>query len=348
MGPAAAGFFDSPDRFIAKSDDELRTLDEPPTEPYWDVSLARDAGRRRDFILRLRDVGLVAWRLRARSFAGCFFVPKKDQLQRLVIDCRPANQLHRRPPHSELALPGALAQLLLSPEWLARCASGAPAPGPLAASEDSIFGAGIDLTDGYYQFLVPTASSYFCLGESWLASELNVSEVFCEDTGRMVAVSDDTQLWGCFGGLPMGWAWALFFCHEALSQASLAAQRRLGWPAHLVSDKSPPPPLTRGTAVVAPYVDNGNIVGGSATASAALLAELVRELETIGFVCRDRVEPTQDVYEMLGLILDRRRRVLRPKPSRTWRLWYALSTLVRRGRATGFQMRIVAGPWFTT
>ena len=94
--------------------------------------------------------------------------------------------------------------------------------------------------------------------------------------------------------------------------------------------------------MVAPYVDNGNIVGGSAAASAALLAELVRELETIGFVCRDRVEPTQD-YEMLGLILDGRRRVLRPKPCRTWRLWYALSTLVRRGRATGFQMRIVAG-----
>ena len=275
-------------------------------------------------------------------------VPKKDQLQRLAIDCRPANQLHRRPPHSEPAHRGALAQLLLSPEWLSRCASGesGDAPGAGSAAEDAIHGAGIDLTDGYYQLLVPTVSSYFCLGERWRASELGVAEVFCEDTGGLVTVTGDTLLWGCFGGLPMGWGWALFFCHEALSQASLAAQRRLSWPAHLVSDEAPPLPLTLGTAVVAPYVDNGNIVGGSAAASAAFLVELARELESIGFVCRDRVEPTQD-YEMLGLMLDGRRRVLRPKPSRMWRLWYSLTTLLRHGRGAS---RCGQWPatWFTT
>jgi len=153
-----------------------------------------------------------------------FFVPEKDQLQLLVIDCRPANHLHRRPPYSKLARPGALTQLLLSPDWLARYPSGAPdAPGTLANAEGATHGAGIDLTDGYYRVLVPTTCSYFCLGGSCSAAELGITGVICEDAGQTVPVSSDTPLLRCFAGLPVDWAEALFFCHEPLSQASLAA-----------------------------------------------------------------------------------------------------------------------------
>eukprot|EP00974_Lingulodinium_polyedra_P130661 11214692-Lingulodinium_polyedra.AAC.1 len=55
---------------------------------------------------------------------------------RMVLDCRPTNALHRRPPHTGLATPGALAEVQLGDAWVASCkeaeaaATGEPAPEP--------------------------------------------------------------------------------------------------------------------------------------------------------------------------------------------------------------------------
>ena len=46
-----------------------------------------------------------------------FFVTKKSGNLRLILDARPANQLHRAAPRSRLATPGALSGLNLSGEW---------------------------------------------------------------------------------------------------------------------------------------------------------------------------------------------------------------------------------------
>eukprot|EP00973_Karenia_brevis_P009435 1273511-Karenia_brevis.AAC.1 len=35
----------------------------------------------------------------------------------------------------------------------------------------------------------------------------------------MDEVAPTDMVWACFGGLSMGWSWALYFCHEALSSA---------------------------------------------------------------------------------------------------------------------------------
>eukprot|EP00974_Lingulodinium_polyedra_P076344 7388698-Lingulodinium_polyedra.AAC.1 len=59
----------------------------------------------------------------------------------------------------------------------------------------------------------------------------------------------------------MGWSGALYFCHAAVSDASARALERLGMPPAVISDRAPPPRLTRKAA--APYVDNGNIIGVS-------------------------------------------------------------------------------------
>eukprot|EP00972_Heterocapsa_arctica_P058442 8622218-Heterocapsa_arctica.AAC.1 len=74
----------------------------------------------------------------------------------------------------------------------------------------------------------------------------------------MEEVEPDALLWACFAGLPMGWSWALYFCHASLSQCCLRAQLSCGVPSSLVGDRGPPPPITRGSGVIAPYVDNGN------------------------------------------------------------------------------------------
>eukprot|EP00959_Pyramimonas_sp_CCMP1952_P448216 9385520-Pyramimonas_sp.AAC.1 len=59
----------------------------------------------------------------------------------------------------------------------------------------------------------------------------------------------------------MGWSWALYFCHSAVSLACRRAQEALGLPPVLVGDRQPPPPLGPGVAVCAPYVDNANVLG---------------------------------------------------------------------------------------
>ena len=88
----------------------------------------------------------------------------------------------------------------------------------------------------------------------------------------------------------------------------------------VLRDRCPPPVLRPDFPILAPHVDNGNIIGISRESVAATLAALTEELEGVGFVVHEKVAPTRDL-ELVGLCLDGRRRWLRPKPSRFWRLW---------------------------
>ena len=72
---------------------------------------------RRSFIQRLDKVGLISWRLEARSTIGMFFVRTKEGHIRLVFDCRPTNELRQEPPKCRLATSGALNTLCLYDEW---------------------------------------------------------------------------------------------------------------------------------------------------------------------------------------------------------------------------------------
>ena len=54
----------------------------------------------------------------------------------------------------------------------------------------------------------------------------------------------------------MGWSWALFFCHDAMSDAMSGASRELGLGAALVGHRDMPVQMSRRRAVAAPYVDN--------------------------------------------------------------------------------------------
>ena len=56
-------------------------------EPSWGTVLRHD---------------LPPWRARARPNARVFFVRKKNNLLRMVVNCRPANQMHQRAPHNSL------------------------------------------------------------------------------------------------------------------------------------------------------------------------------------------------------------------------------------------------------
>eukprot|EP00973_Karenia_brevis_P058909 8201466-Karenia_brevis.AAC.1 len=106
--------------------------------------------------------------------AGVFFVVKKDDTLRLILDCRPVNQCCRPAPYSSLATPSHITGINLSDEWVRHCESESGiAAGDLDAMYGSlsVCGAGVDLQDGFYQFLAPTISSWFGLGEQFSAAE---------------------------------------------------------------------------------------------------------------------------------------------------------------------------------
>ena len=170
--------------------------DERPPVPHWDARLRYSRKARDQFIDQLCAVGLIAWRRRAKQQAGVFFVCKKTQEIRMVVDCRPANHCHRAPPHSALSTAAALAAINLAPSWLGEDAGAGVAVDP--------HGAAIDLADGYYQFAVPEMASWFSLGVRRTAREAGASTVYCDEARCEVEGDPDERLWACFGGLPMG------------------------------------------------------------------------------------------------------------------------------------------------
>ena len=119
MSAEAAPLIREPHRFILKTDDELaRDRDEGLLRgsPYWDPVLKGSRSHMRQFLKLLHQAGLLTWRRRVRSQVGCFFVKKKDNMLRLVLDARWTNRMCRPPPHSRLAVPAALSRLLAGAE----------------------------------------------------------------------------------------------------------------------------------------------------------------------------------------------------------------------------------------
>ena len=343
VGDECRPYLEDPDSLIVLPPEELAQVADPVV-PHWDPRLGRSQEARRDFVRRLDRVGLITWRRRERCRVGAFFVKKKADSIRLVLDCRPTNQLHRRPPKSELATPGALSNLVLAEEWCRLSAADLPACDKGSEGIDvlDLSCAGMDLKDGFYQFRVDSVSSWFSLGISAAAADIGVTEVYDDDQRAVVPVQGHELLWACFAGLPMGWSWAMFFCHGSLEAASLRALRRLGLPEVTLKDWGPPPPFGRTAAVVAPYVDNGNIIGGSPEAALKLFLALREELTRIGFLLHEEAEPAAD-YELVGRQIRGRRRCLTPRPRRMWRLWLAIDEVCQVRHIAPSQLRRLIG-----
>ena len=87
---------------IERSEEEVQFLSEagvlPTVQPYWDPRLEKERSTRISFFKRLCDVGLGSFRRHIRGKIGLFFLGKKDGSQRMVVDARMPNTLHKRPP----------------------------------------------------------------------------------------------------------------------------------------------------------------------------------------------------------------------------------------------------------
>eukprot|EP00971_Amphidinium_carterae_P110611 2191010-Amphidinium_carterae.1 len=290
--PDACTYISDPYRWMVKSiteRTELHNSGEMDGSPYWDASLRRSKKMKAEFLSTI-----------AKAECGCFFVNKKDNYHiRLVVDARWPNKLFFRPPHSELAIPGTLSRL--STHWhsvqydravLERWRGRGKFPGIRPEAEHSVSGFAVDLTDGFYQFKCQRLACFFGLGYVANTEEItryfgmDVSTVYDDDLEQETKTEEGEELVACFLGLPMGFSWALYYCHESISHSMRSVLQAHQIPANLVGNMSQPPLFTVGAPAMAPYVDNANVLSIDATEE-RLFDELIGDRESKGFVLRE-------------------------------------------------------------
>ena len=193
----------------------------------------------------------------------------------------------RRPPYSPLATAGAAANMDVS-----HAAIGAGMKGLQMCD------ASVDFQDGFYQFRYLLMCAWFGIDCEMTAAEAGVERVVVTSSGRAEWAPVDPQEWvyPCFCGMAMGWSWALFLCHLALTDGLLEAASRFSKidielaRAKLLRDRQPCPRLQKGRCVLAPYVDNGNLLCYDEEDARGAYAEMCAVLEGRGFTLRDNVE----------------------------------------------------------
>ncbi len=228
----------------------------------------------------------------------------------------------------------ALAAVQVSADWRHRAAAPAEAGSAWAAS--------VDLKDGFHQFLLPHLAEWFVFDLADVrAAELGVTLVYDGELGTFVDVGADDFVWPAYGGMAMGWSWALWVCHETLASvmADMALPRDVS-----VLDKQPAPSLVPGITAAAPYVDNANVLGLDRDLVQSRLQRVTDRLDELGLVWHERQDASVEV-EILGVIIDGRSGTIRPKPARLRWLHAGLTMLVRWGHAAGWQVRRSWATW---
>ena len=183
-------------------------VDEEGFSPYWDPVLRHSPGERLRFILKLFNSGLLTLRAKPRSHVGVFFVKKKDpNFIRMVIDCRGTNRLHQPPPMTRLASARCYGDLQLGEE----------------TQEPYAWGMEADVNDCFYRFGIPELAHFFSINHplttaQWRRLGVDFGRIYDHERGGTFRPDDDQLLYPCFQAVPMGWAWALFFCNEAVLQ----------------------------------------------------------------------------------------------------------------------------------
>ncbi|CAK0822646.1 unnamed protein product, partial [Prorocentrum cordatum] len=302
-------------------------------EPYWDPRLRGDAELRRDFFRRLAKIGIVGFRRAIKSRCGAFFVHRKDGNIRFICDARATNMCHRLPPRTVLGGAACLSEIDLS--------SYATALGGFGGVCEPRF-SGADVKDCFYQLANEEMGSWFGFDsaltiEDW---DMGITRVWDDEVGDWTPARAGELLFPCLRVLPMGWAWALYFAQEAVTQQ--VRRSAADGDRQLLRDKRPAPLLRPGRPLAAVYVDNFTGVGGSAVDAEHGVRAFEERAAEAGLALH-AADVAVEELESLGLVLCGTDRRVRQKPKRVWRFYFATKALLKRGHATGAELRVWAG-----
>ena len=77
-----------------------------------------------------------------------------------------------------------------------------------------------DVDDSFCQFHTPQLASWFAVAQLVDPSEIGVTQIWSDQLGRLRPVQPGEHCYVGFACLPMGWSWALHFCHTAVSHVA--------------------------------------------------------------------------------------------------------------------------------
>ena len=251
---------------LADDDTVMERREQGAAAQYTDEAMRGDPGLLRDFCLRLLTCGVAGVTSVCEETVSPFFVRKKGDRQRLVLDCRRVNEVFRRPPSPDLG-GGECFSRLCTVEREGRVSGSVGAPGGDASAEPrkTVYFADADIKNCFYQCAMPDAwCDYFVL------MEVDREWLICHGFSTLIngeALPAAGPLYVTLKVLPMGWTWSFYIVqalHEQLlEECGIDATRCQagGWPT---------PPLGEG-AVAQPYCDNLQVLGYSADEVNSLL-----------------------------------------------------------------------------
>ena len=280
----------------------------------------------------------LTFRRRQKAKVGMFTVKKKGNkqgnTQRLIVDCRQANFLQRRPACTRLATPAGLTALDLSRETL--CGAGFSDEGHGLPHLEPSLETG-DVGDCFYNFVIKEACSWFSTGDVVDTNDMKkhgmyVDSIYDDELGRESPVVNGERLFIYFGGMPMGWSWALYFAQNIISE-----QCRIAGKAddkQLIRDKHPAPTIQPGAPAIGVYVDNVHAFGGNSSDATDYMNRIQQHFTDLGIPFDTDSVSGCDTVDTLGLTFSfvEGRTLVRAKRERAWRLWLATRALVRRRR----------------
>eukprot|EP00438_Fugacium_kawagutii_P006869 Skav205284 [mRNA] locus=scaffold1690:137803:145924:+ [translate_table: standard] len=296
---------------LMSEDDALRNIEvNGPRAVYTDPKL-RVKKNYVKFLGQLKELGLVDFALEeAKEQVGIFFVKKKQNRLRLILDCRRSNHWFQPPEHVALTTGESLRRISLDPgERLYVCSA--------------------DLANAFYTLSMPAElRKYFGL-QRVKAKDIGLQEI---DGCR---VDPDRLVQPRVAVLPMGWAWALYWCqvvHERIAERSGLS------PAERLQDFRVAP---AGKFWHVQYVDNLHVMGTNKDEVVDRFRRAIKELEDCGLTVHE-VEELEQNTKILGWEYEDPGS-FRPSRQRIWRLRIAIRAILKRGRVSGHQLERLLG-----
>lgn len=297
-------------RLLGSDEIEVR-LDECGVRRCYQDPKLNDPAVYAGFLKQLLELNLVDVSLSPPvEQVGLFFVKKKNNKMRLIMDCRRSNCYFSDPEHVQLATGEALARMNV-------------------AAGEQVFVASADLQNAFYTMSMPQhLRSLFGL-RAVRAELLGLTHVEGQPVGPHTLVHCRVAV------IPMGWKWALWWCQRVneriCERSGLLQQDRL-------QDGVASP--NNGFWHVQ-YVDNLHVLGVDRAMVEQKFWCAVRGLREAGLTVHE-IEFDEGQSKVLGWELEQTG-ILRPSRRRLWRLRLGIRELLKRGRASGQQIERLVG-----
>ena len=286
--------------------------------PYMDVRLQREQDTYEQFILDLFKSGMLEFTCRPQDLVTPFFVHKKNNRLRFILDCRMVNKRFKRPPGMALAAGSTWSQVSVPPG-------------------DNLFIAQSDIKDYFYSLSLPLAlRPYFCLP--------SIRFSLLQEWGVPVHLHpqgiQEGLVFPMLRVIPMGSSWAMWISQRVHQNISLIASGLDS--SRVVVDHRAPPDLSGGDPIIIPYADNLNVAGTDQQAVQDTKDRIVKVLGGHGFRVHEELDAS-DCAQSLGFLIDGSNGLVAPVPEKLFKVQQAFRWLAGRPKVRGKEVERLLG-----